>query len=64
MENSDFDALSPEEISQGWHYCYNWEGLLIGPGSSEMNSCKCMVNKKIHNQIRKKSETNNLPPRR
>ncbi len=59
MENSDFDALTPEEISQGWHHCYSWGGMLIGPGFAEMEKCKCRVNKSIHNQI-KKSEINNL----
>lgn len=59
MENSDCDALTTEEISQGWHYCYCWGGMLIGPGSPEMDSCKCRVNKKIHYQI-KRNEVNNL----
>jgi hypothetical protein len=54
MENSDFDALTPEEISQGWHYCYYWNGLLIGPGFPEMENCKCKINKAIHEQIKKK----------
>jgi hypothetical protein len=53
MENSDYDALTPEEISQGWHHCYSWGGMLIGPGLYEMNSCECKVNKLIHNQIKK-----------
>jgi hypothetical protein len=54
MENSDYDALTAEEISQGWHYCYHWNGLLIGPGSKEMDSCECRVSKALHKQIRKK----------
>jgi len=53
MENPEYDALTPEEISQGWHHCYSWNGKLIGPGFSEMNSCKCAINKKIHDQIKK-----------
>ena len=48
------DSLTPEEISIGWHYCYNWEGLLIGPGDLKMDSCNCKINKKIHEQIKKK----------
>jgi hypothetical protein len=47
------DSLTPEEISQGWHHCYSWNGKLIGPGFPEMNSCECKVNKVIHNQIKK-----------
>ena len=46
-------SLTPEEISVGWHYCRNWEWVLIGPGNSKMDSCNCKVNKKIHAQIRK-----------
>jgi hypothetical protein len=63
-ERVHYDSLSTEEISQGWHYCYHWDGLLIGPGSKEMDSCECRVSKALHKQIRKKNETNNLPPRK
>lgn len=49
----DTEQLTPDEISQGWHYCYNWKGLLIGPGDQRMNSCECKINKKIHDQIKK-----------
>ena len=47
------DSLSNEEISQGWHYCYDWKGLLIGPGNLKMDSCNCKINKKVHTEIRK-----------
>lgn len=50
------DSLSNEEISQGWHYCYNCDGELIGPGSKKMDSCECKVNKEIHRQVKKKYE--------
>jgi hypothetical protein len=56
------DELTPEEISLGWHYCYNSNRELIGPGNKKMDSCKCKVNKILHKQIRK-NETNNLPTR-
>jgi len=49
----DCDQLTPEEISEGWHYCYIWGGLLIGPGDKKMDACKCKINKKIHEQIKK-----------
>lgn len=54
MENSDYDALTPEEISEGWHYCYDLNGKLIGPGFPEMEDCNCKINKNIHYQIKKK----------
>ena len=54
MENQfDYNQLTPEEISLGWHYCRNWEWALIGPGNSKMDNCNCKINKKIHAEIRK-----------
>jgi hypothetical protein len=47
------DSLTPEEISAGWHYCRDWEWVLIGPGNLKMDSCNCKINKKIHAEIRK-----------
>jgi hypothetical protein len=39
----DDDAeLMPHEIKQGWHFCYDWDGLLIGPGMGEMECCTCV----------------------
>lgn len=55
-EEFDSDQLSLDEISQGWHYCYVWKGLLIGPGNPRMDSCNCKVNKKVHEEIRKTFE--------
>ena len=47
------DQLTPEEISQGWHYCYTWNRNLIGPGNVKMDSCKCKINKTLHKEISK-----------
>jgi len=33
--------LSPDEIEAGWHFCPEWDGLLIGPTMSEMDECVC-----------------------
>ena len=33
--------LSREEIEEGWHFCYDWDGLLIGPGMGELEQCRC-----------------------
>lgn len=33
--------LSPAQIAEGWHYCHDWDGLLIGPGWPEMACCTC-----------------------
>jgi hypothetical protein len=50
------DSLSTEEISQGWHYCYTWKGLLIGPGNPKMDNCKCKIDKRTHYTLRKKND--------
>lgn len=34
--------LTEQEISEGWHFCYDFDGLLIGPGMGELNSCGCL----------------------
>ena len=33
--------LEPEERAQGWHFCPEWDEMLIGPGWPEMASCLC-----------------------
>ncbi len=40
MENYELD-LTPEEIAEGWHWCSNWDGLLVGPGTEELKTCTC-----------------------
>lgn len=34
-------ALRPDEIAAGWHYCLDWDGLLIHPGDPEHEYCIC-----------------------
>jgi hypothetical protein len=38
MKDDDL-ALTEAEIEQGWHFCCDWDGLLIGPGMTEMEHC-------------------------
>lgn len=40
---ADYDAqLTPDETAAGWHFCPEWDGLLIGPGMlHELESCVC-----------------------
>jgi hypothetical protein len=35
------EDLLQSEIRQGWHYCCEFDGLLIGPGMDEMRHCHC-----------------------
>lgn len=34
-------ALTHEEVAAGFHFCSEWDGLLVGPGSPELESCSC-----------------------
>jgi hypothetical protein len=33
--------LTEAELREGWHFCIDWDGLLIGPGMMEVNHCAC-----------------------
>lgn len=50
----DQAELTQEEIDAGWHFCYEWDGLLVGPNMGEMEYCTCArVNKEMHKELRK-----------
>lgn len=33
--------LTPGEVAKGWHWCWEWDGLLVGPNMGEMQFCQC-----------------------
>jgi hypothetical protein len=33
--------LTAAEVSEGWHWCMEFDGLLVGPGMSELRACFC-----------------------
>lgn len=35
--------LTKEERDEGWHFCVDWDGMLLGPTSPENESCYCDV---------------------
>lgn len=39
--NDSGTGLTPGHIAQGWHFCAEWDGLLIGPGMGELAVCTC-----------------------
>lgn len=41
LQDCDSIELTPEEIEAGWHFCPEWDGLLVGPGLEELDSCLC-----------------------
>ena len=41
-ETEQSDAvLTNEELLEHWHWCPEWDYLLIGPGMDEMDACIC-----------------------
>jgi hypothetical protein len=34
--------LTQDEIMAGWHFCWEWDGLLVGPGMDELKACTCV----------------------
>lgn len=34
--------LTESEIENGWHWCNEFDGLLVGPDMSELNCCSCL----------------------
>lgn len=41
--NRTGEELAPEEVREGWHYCADWDGLLIHPKFPEAECCSCEV---------------------
>lgn len=41
LMRDEHSHLSTEEIESGWHFCSEWDGLLIGPEMREFDYCSC-----------------------
>lgn len=40
--SGDMDlSLTPEEFAAGWHFCNDWDGLLIHASDPEAEACLC-----------------------
>lgn len=39
--DDDEDVRTPAEVEAGWHFCPEYDYLLIGPGMMEMDHCVC-----------------------
>jgi hypothetical protein len=35
------EGLTDDEWENGWHWCDEWDGLLVGPGMTEALACSC-----------------------
>lgn len=36
----DSATLTPDELAEGWHWCPEWDDLLVWPGMEEANYCE------------------------
>ena len=34
--------LTDDELAEGWHWCHEWDQMLVGPGMPEMDACHCL----------------------
>ena len=42
LMEDDSAALTADEIAEGWHWCCEFDGLLVGPGMGELRCCRCL----------------------
>jgi hypothetical protein len=53
----EVDLPTPEEQTEGWHYCYDFDGLLVGPDMAELSCCHCFpANHKVYTTIPKEKQ--------
>lgn len=41
LMDNDLEQLTAEELADGWHFCWEWDGLLVGPNMGEIEFCEC-----------------------
>jgi hypothetical protein len=41
LEYDENAQLTSDEITDGWHFCYDWDYMLIHTTWEEYNSCTC-----------------------
>jgi hypothetical protein len=55
--------LTDAEIVEGWHWCSEWDGLLVGPGMMELDVCQCIAKDHSARKIPWEVDaTLNIPP--
>ena len=45
LNTSYLAMLTSQEIEEGWHFCWDWDGLLIHKDDPEAESCTCRKHK-------------------
>ena len=48
--------LSEDEMKQGWHFCGDWDYLLVHPDSPEFRHCRCVHMNKFRTEERTKAQ--------
>jgi len=43
LERDKNATLTGEELQQGYHFCPDWDFILIGPNSPEKDGCCCSI---------------------
>lgn len=45
LQNDPQGTISQEDLARGWHWCWEWDGLLVGPSMPEWGDdktqCRC-----------------------
>lgn len=41
LNSEESGSLTAEEMREGWHFCYEWDGLLINPNHKDGETCSC-----------------------
>lgn len=41
LEKHYEEKLTSEEVAEGWHWCDDWDFMLVGPGMEELAYCSC-----------------------
>jgi len=42
LNNDPKSRLTQSEFEEGWHFCDEFDGLLVGPGMSALHCCTCL----------------------
>ena len=43
--NTPYDVMTADEKAEGWHFCPEWDFMLISGASPEAECCTCEVPK-------------------
>ena len=47
VQFNDDAKLSESEVAAGWHFCDEFDCLLVGPGMGELRCCTCECSKHV-----------------